>query len=68
MNKITTNYLLEKPLWQMTGEEFLQLAHSIYGLPVLLNHFGKLKFNVVHQISVLIYPLDTKFTDSFQKI
>ncbi len=31
MNKITTNYLLEKPLWQMTGEEFLQLNELTRG-------------------------------------
>lgn len=31
MNKKASEYLLEKPLWQMTGEEFLQLNELTRG-------------------------------------
>ena len=48
-------YLLEQVihLIRILGEE---VADRIYGLPVLLNHSGKLKFNVVHQCFSFVLP------------
>lgn len=48
-------YLLKQVinLIRILGEE---VADRIYGLPVLLNHSGKLKFNVVHQCFSFVLP------------
>ena len=61
-------YLLEQVvhLLLVVREE---VADGIYRLTVLSDHFSKLSFNVVHQLSFCRSTLlDTQMQDSFQKI
>ena len=56
MDKITTNYLLEKPLWQMTGEEFLQLNELTRGSsnPTTENNEPKLYAHGVNELATML--------------
>ena len=53
MDKITTNYLLGKPLWQMTGEEFLQLNELTRGSsnPTTENNEPKLYAHGINELA-----------------
>ena len=56
MDKITTNYLLDKPLWQMTGEEFLQLNELTRGSsnPTTENNEPKLYAHGVNELAAML--------------
>ena len=56
MDKITTNYLLEKPLWKMTGEEFLQLNELTRGSsnPTTENNEPKLYAHGVNELAAML--------------